>query len=144
MKKTVSVSSQKSNAGKKKYEGPRLVCYGTVAKLTRGGTGGGADGTGHGAHSKHCWIAEVIYGADTPRTQLVRAWLTECYDRREPWSLIVVPLYRRFGQRIAALLRRFPVFKNTFRPLFDLWVRRAHRDRTTALLAVIAAANASF
>src|SRR5579859_7781601 len=120
MKKTVSVSSQEREAGKKKYEGPRLVCYGTVAKLTRGGAGRGADFRGHGSHSKHCWIAEVIYGVDAPRTQLVRAWLTECYERREAWSLIVVPLYRRFGQRIAAFLQSFPVFKSAFRPLFDL------------------------
>lgn len=143
MKTTVSVSAQKREAGKKKYEGPRLVCYGTVAKLTRGGTGHGADTTGHGAHSKVCWIAEVIYGVDAPRTQLIRAWLTECYDRREAWSLIVLPLYRRFGKRIAAFLSSYPVFKNVIRPLFDLGVRRAHRDRTAALLALTPAANAS-
>lgn len=134
MKKIVSLSSQEREAGKKKYENPRLVCYGTVAKLTRGNAGGGADGTGH-PHTKHCWIAEVIYGVDAPRTQLVRAWLTECYERREPWSRIVVPLYSRFGQRIAAFLRSYPAFKGVFRPLFDLGVRRAHRDRTVALLA---------
>jgi len=142
MKKTVSLSSQESEAGKKKYEGPQLVCYGTVTKLTRGGGGHGADGSGH-PHTKACWIAEVIYGVDAPRTQLIRAWLTECYDRREPWSLVVVPLYRRFGQRVAAFLRSWPVFKNVFRPLFDLGVRRAHRDCAAALLATTAAANAS-
>jgi hypothetical protein len=134
MKKIVSLPSQESEAGKKKYEGPRLVCYGTVAKLTKG-TGHGARDTG-GGHTKHCWIAEVIYGVNAPRTQLIRAWLTECYERREPWSLVVVPLYRQFGQRIAAFLRSWPVFKNVFRPLFDLGVRRAHRDRAAALFAM--------
>jgi len=107
-----------------------------------GGSGHGTDGGAPG-HSKHCLIAEVIHGVDTPRTQLVRARLTECYERREPWSLVVVPLYRRFGQRIAAFLRSWPVFKNVFRPLFDLGVRRARRDRAAALFAMRAIANSS-
>jgi hypothetical protein len=135
MKKTVSLSSQESEAGKKKYEVPRLVSYGTVTNLTRGGGGHGADSTGH-PHTKACWIAEVLYGIDAPRTHLVRAWLTECYERREPWSLIVVPLYSRFGQPIASFLRSYPAFKSLFRPLFDLGVRRAHRDRVATLLTI--------
>ncbi len=84
----------------------------------------------------HCWIAEVMYGVDAPRTQLIRAWLAECYERREPWSLVVVPLYRRFGERIAGFLRSYPIFKGLFRPLFDLGVRRAHQDRAAALFAI--------
>lgn len=150
MKKTVSLSSQvlgqetgqESEAGKKKYENPRLVCYGTVTKLTKGGGHGHGD-TG-GNHTKTCWIAEVLYGVDAPRTQLIRVWLTECYERREPWSLIVVPLYSRFGERIAAFLRSYPAFKGLFRPVFDLGITMAHRDRTAALLAVPVAADTSF
>ena len=134
MEKVASLPSQGSEAGKKKYQGPQLVCYGSVAQLTRGGGGGGKDTDGF--HTKVCWIAEVIYGVDAPRTQMLRAWLTECYGRREPWSLVVVPLYSRFGERIAAFLRSYPAFKVLFRPLFDLGVRRAHRDRTAALLAI--------
>jgi hypothetical protein len=141
MKKVVRLPSRESEAGKKKYQGPQLVCYGNVAQLTRGGGGKAKDADG--LHTKVCWIAEVIYGVDAPRTQLVRAWLSECYERREPWSLVVVPLYRRFGQRIAAFLRNWPVFKTVFRPLFDLGVRRAHRDRAAALLAMVGAANAA-
>jgi hypothetical protein len=83
-----------------------------------------------------CWIAEVIYGVHDPRTQLVRAWLSECYERREPWSLVVVPLYRHFGQRIAVFLRNFPAFKSVFRPLFDLGVRCAQRERAAVLVAM--------
>jgi hypothetical protein len=141
MKKVVSLPSRGNEAGKKKYQCPQLVCYGNVVQLTRGGGGNGLDSDGQ--HTKHCWIAEVIYGVDAPRTQLVRAWLSECYERREPWSLVVLPLYRRFGQRIAVFLRRCPVFKSAFRPLFDLGVRRAHRDRAAALLATVGAANAA-
>jgi len=134
MEKLVSLPSPGSEAGKKKYLSPELVSYGNVAQLTRGG--GGTLGDGHSTHTRACWIAEALYGVDAPRTQLVRAWLTECYERREPWSLIVVPLYRQFGQRIAAFLRSWPVFKNVFRPLFDLGVRQAHRDRAAALFAM--------
>jgi hypothetical protein len=143
MKKQVNVPSQKSEAAKKKYQGPQLVCYGTVAQVTRGAHGRGSDTGSFGAKTKMCWIAEAVYGVDAPRTQLVRAWLTECYERRESWSLVVVPLYRRFGQLIAAFLRSYPVFKSLFRPLFDLGVRRAHRDRATALLALTAVGKVS-
>jgi hypothetical protein len=140
MEKLVSLPSPGSEAAKKEYRSPRLVCYGNVAQLTRGG--GGVTGDGGGTHTKiACWIAEALYGIHAPRTQLVRAWLKECYERREPWSLIVVPLYRRFGQRIAAFLQSFPAFMTLFRPLFDLGVKRAHRDRATALLAGVGASN---
>jgi hypothetical protein len=143
MKNVVSLPSRRGEAGKKRYQGPQLVCYGNVAQLTRGGGGGGSDGGPHGPHTKVCWIAEVIYGVDAPRTQLVRAWLRECYERREPWSLVMVPLYRRFGQRIAVFLRSRPAFKGVFRSLFDLGVTRALRDRAAVLLAMVGAANAA-
>jgi hypothetical protein len=140
MKKQLGPCVRETQSGKLKYEAPRLICYGDVATVTRG--------SGKGAHDMHgtsknagCWIAEALYGIDAPRTQLVRAWLTECYERREPWSLVVVPLYCRFGQRVAAFLRSWPVFKNVFLPLFDLGVRRAHRDQASTLLAMTAAAN---
>jgi|SRR5579862_2200262 len=141
MTKQINLPSQESDASKKKYQAPRLKAYGNVVQLTRGGGGNGSDGTGH-PHTKLCWIAEVIYGVDAPRTHLMRAWLTECYERREPWSLVVVPIYRRFGQSIAAFLRSYPVFKNVFRPLFDLGVRRAHRN-CAALLAASRVVDAS-
>jgi hypothetical protein len=134
MEKVVKLPSRESQSGKKEYQSPRLVCYGSVAQLTRGG--GGTLGDGMNTHTRVCWIAEALYGVDAPRTQLVRSWLNECYEKRALWSLVVVPLYRRFGQRTALFLHSVPVFKNLFRPLFDLGVRRAHRDRAMTLLAV--------
>lgn len=128
MKKAASLPGKQSQPGKKKYETPQMVCYGTVAKLTAGSTGGGSDGPTH-PHTKMCWIAEVIYGVDAPPTHLIRAWLTDCYERREPWSLMVVPIYRRFGERVAGFLRTYPAFNCVFRPLFDLGVTRALRER---------------
>jgi hypothetical protein len=140
MKKQCDSRVRQNQGGKRKYKAPRVICHGDVATVTRGSGTGRLDS--HSGASKNCWIAEVIYGVDAPRTQLVRAWLSECYERREPWSLVVVPLYRRFGQRIAAFLRSCPVFKSVLRPLFDQGVRRAHRDRAAALLAMVEAENA--
>jgi len=75
-----------------------------------------------------CWIAEVLYGIDAPRTKLVRAWLTESYERRDLIGRIVVPLYTRFGVTVAGLLRRRPVLQSVFRPLFYRAVKRAHQE----------------
>src|ERR1700757_356288 len=115
MKKQPDPCVRQTQSGKRKYKAPHLICYGDVATVTRG--------MGHGSHDSHgaskntgCWIAEALYGFDAPRTQIIRAWLTECYEGREPWSLLVVPLYRQFGQPIAAFLQSFPVFKIVFRP----------------------------
>jgi len=78
--------------------------------------------------TKHCWIAEVLYGIDAPRTRLVRAWLTESYERRDPMARILVPLYSRFGLAIADLLRNCSVLQLVFRPLFDRAAECAHRE----------------
>jgi hypothetical protein len=75
-----------------------------------------------------CWIAEVLYGIDAPRTRLVRAWLTKSYKRRDPVARIVVPLYRRFGVAVAGVLRNRPGLQPLFRPLFDRAVKSAHRE----------------
>jgi len=111
---------------RKSYSPPRLVYYGDVTKLTRGGGGNGNDGGG--AMSMVCWIAEVLYGIDAPRTRLVRAWLIESHKRRDLIGRLVVPLYRRFGVTVAGLLRRCPVLQSVFRPLFYRAVERAHRE----------------
>ena len=114
--------------GKKEYQRPQLVCYGDVALLTRGGKGEGFDAHGVGTHTMPCWVAEVLYGVDAPRTQLVRFWLMERYKRREHWALIVVPLYRRLGKRVATLAGRYSIVADVLRPLFDSAVRRSLRQ----------------
>ena len=94
-------------------------------------------GDGGGAMSMAmCWIAEVLYGVDAPRTRLVRSWLTESYERREPITRIVVPMYSRFGVSVAGLLREYPVLERIFRPLFDRAVKRAHWEYAWRLVQV--------
>ena len=59
----------------------------------------------------------------------------ECYERRTRWALIVVPLYRRLGRRVAAAARRYSIVADALRPLFDFAVRRSLRHYAAMLLA---------
>ena len=70
----------------------------------------------------------MLYGAETPRVLLVRAWLTETYQRRDPMALILVSLYSRFGVTVAARLRERSLLRRVFRALFDRVVKRAHQE----------------
>ena len=120
-------SIKPERSAKKAYCPPELSSYGAVTQITRGG--GGTTGDGGSTHTKlACWIAEALYGVDAPRTLLIRAWLTHCYNRQQTWALVVVPLYRRFGERVAAGVRSHAVLQRLFRPLFDRAVVCAHRD----------------
>ena len=119
---------------KKPYRTPALAFYGDVGQVTRTGNGSTADGGSPGM-SMTCWIAEALYGPDAPRTHLVRAWLKECYDRRDAWALIVVPLYRRFGERLAPVIRTHALLQRMFRPLFDCAVRKSHQENAARILS---------
>jgi hypothetical protein len=125
--KNADLQARKEPLSRKKYFTPRLTDYGNVTQVTRGGSGNMADGT-MGSRQGACWIAEVLFGIDSPRTRLVRAWLRESYERRDPVARMVVPLYYRFGVAIADLLRRRPALQPLFRPLFDRAVKCAHRE----------------
>lgn len=65
-----------------------------------------------------CWIAEELYGTDDIRTHLVRRWLTEEFSKSAVGALLV-SLYRKHGQRIARLVRRYRIVRGFFRPIFD-------------------------
>ena len=111
---------------KKPYRTPVLSLYGDVRQLTRGGNGTGVD-AGVGPMTMVCWIAEALYGYDAPRVFLVRAWLAQCFERGDWWSIVIVPLYRRFGKRVASGIRAYPILERLFRPAFDCAVRHAFR-----------------
>ncbi len=74
----------KSPATRKPYRRPHLVSYGHVKDVIQGGGGMMSDaaGTPPGGKSKGCWIAEVLYGVEDPRTLLLRAWLSAAYKKR--------------------------------------------------------------
>lgn len=123
------MDSKKKPAGqpkltKKAYRSPVLSVYGDVRRLTGGG--GGILGDSGGLMTRNCWIAEALYGVHAPRVVLVRAWLARCYERGDWWAGFVVPLYGRFGERIAAVVRFSPLMQGILRPVFDHAVRQAY------------------
>jgi hypothetical protein len=121
-----SPASQTESA-KKAYRSPELSVFGDVRRLTAGGGGAKNDGLGMPA-TKACWIAEALYGVHAPRVVLVRAWLARCYGRGDWWALVLVPLYVRFGERIAVALGNSSFARKFFRLIFDHAVGRASRE----------------
>lgn len=68
-----------------------------------------------------CWIAAEIYGGwEEPRTVIIRRWLLENYP--EHW---LMKLYRRYGERVAALVRKHRPIRWAFTLIFNELLRRA-------------------
>jgi hypothetical protein len=121
---------------RKPYAPPKLVSYGHVKDIIRGGGGMMSDaaGTPPGGNSKPCWIAETLYGVDDPRTLLLRAWLSVAYDeRRSGWPLIAA--YRRLGRTTAGWIRRGYLPRALFRRGFDAMLGKALDERARAIVA---------
>jgi len=123
------VAPARSNADsgqkkKEKYAPPRLVAYGKLQDLTRGGGRRGADVAG--PNTMMCWVAEAVYGRDDLRTHLLRAWLVGPYLQTR-LGAVVVAAYRTFGRPVAAIARRSAWVKGVLRPVLDGGVRRAQR-----------------
>jgi len=116
-----------SEKPKKPYTPPSVVSYGHVKDVVQGGGGKKSDaaGTPPGGNSKAtCWIAEVLYGVDDPRTLLLRAWTNRVYEQRETgWPLVA--LYRQFGERTAHLIARGYLPRWIFRVVFDAMLGHA-------------------
>lgn len=108
---------------KEPYSAPRLVKYGDLRQLTRGGRGRRRDAIGR---TRICWIAEVLYGADDPRTHILRIWLMDVYSRTALGS-IVVAAYGRIGRQLSTLARRSSLLRGILRPLFEAGLVRAHK-----------------
>ena len=126
MKARENKLGHKAPEAKKPYSTPRLVKHGNLQKLTRGGRGRNNDAGGSGAHTKICWIAEVLYGAADPRTHVLRMWLVDVYSKTAIGS-IVVALYKQFGRELAPLVRRSSLLRRLVRPVFEAGLVRAHR-----------------
>ena len=99
---------------RKPYASPRLVSYGHVKDIVQGNAGDKPDsGT-----TMMCRVAEALYGADDPRTLLIRGWLTAIHaERRRGWRLVA--LYRRWGGAMSALIRMGCLPRRTILRLFD-------------------------
>ncbi len=120
-------AEEKLPIARKPYTSPRLVIYGDLHQLTKAKPGRASEGAGLTHRTPPCWIAEVLYGAEDPRTHLLRSWLTQVYIRTLAGSF-VVQLYVACGRQIARLAKRSSWLRGFLRPLFDAAVARALRD----------------
>ena len=110
------------------YEKPRLVSYGDLRTITRGGGGTMADGA---AATMMCWVAEVLYGETDPRTQLLRCWLANIYSESLVGN-VLVRLYRAFGRPVARMAERSAGLRTILHRVFDAGLQRAQRHYMTA------------
>jgi len=116
-------SRAETRPARKDYSPPRLVRYGLVRDIVKGGAGHGTDG-GSAGKSKMCWIAEALYGVEAPQTLLVRAWLRQASSEHRGWRLFS-HIYTLVGQQTAALIRAGYLPKATFLPLFNSLTAKA-------------------
>jgi hypothetical protein len=125
---TTAPGSQPPAGKRKPYAAPRLISYGHVKDIVQGSTGNKADAGTTKQSGAPCWIADVLYGVDDPRTLVLRAWLTDIRARKDrgwPW----VAMYIAVGRQVAALTRRATALRFVLRPLFDALAVQAFDNR---------------
>lgn len=76
------------------------------------------------ARLKSCWIAEVIYGSDDPRTHLLRWYLNGPFTESHGGAAVMA-VYRAIGRPVAWLARRSRLIRAALTPLFESALRRA-------------------
>lgn len=70
-----------------------------------------------------CWIADAIYGVDSPEASLARYWIS--FGWQGPVATIARCGYAMVGRPVAALAKRSSCVRRWLRPVFDIAVRRA-------------------
>jgi hypothetical protein len=89
------------------------------------GAVGAIGGAATGAEIMHCWVAAELWGGwDDPRVAKVRTWIFGEFSRTRPGAA-VARIYARHGERTAAAIRRWPILRRVFLPLFNLALRKA-------------------
>lgn len=122
---------------KKPYTRPSLICYGKFKDLVQGVNGTKSDGAGQPRSRSGCWIAEVLYGIDDPRTHLVRAWLRRAAARRFGWRVFAA-VYAAVGQQAAPLIARSRILRACVAPIFSNLVARASREAPATVRTALA------
>jgi hypothetical protein len=79
---------------------------------------GAATSIGSAAIGKYCWIAEELYGVGSWEVGAIRKWLALKADASNIWR-VVVALYSRFGERVAARVRRNDKLRFVLLRVFD-------------------------
>jgi hypothetical protein len=84
----------------------------------------GAGGGGGGG----CWVAAEIFGGwHEPRTVAVRQWLNTEF-RKSLLGDLVMRFYLKFGERIAAKVRKYSILRRVLTPLFEAALRKANGE----------------
>jgi hypothetical protein len=110
-----------ANTRRKPYAPPKLVSYGHVKDVVQGSQGGMSDDP---STTKMCRVAEALYGADDPRTLLLRGWFVAVHaQKRHGWRLVA--MYRRCGPTVAGLLQTARLPRRPFLLLFDFLAGQA-------------------
>jgi hypothetical protein len=108
---------------------PVPTALGTV--LGTVGTLAGAAGQAfQGAGTKAiCWVAaEIFDGWDDPRTSVVRGWLLGDFSRLRIGRAIT-DLYRKYGEELAAAIRKYRPLRWIFTPILHLALRAARKGK---------------
>lgn len=81
----------------------------TLDQILIAGAGGAA---AFGLSAAFCWVAEELYGRYDPRPSMIRVYLIHRGG-------LLARLYRRYGQKWAAYVRRYPYIRRLARAIFD-------------------------
>jgi hypothetical protein len=128
-----------ANADLSTASGSNDSLYGTAEQqvaspwaTAAGAIGGVAGGVGsivgaNGSSGKGCWVAaELFDGWDDPRTIIVRSYLFGPFAETFLGKHICA-LYLKFGERLAEGIRKHPVLRAVFLPIFNLALRQARK-----------------
>lgn len=93
-----------------------------------GAVGGAATGAIIKNSGLGCWVAAELYGGWlNPRTILVRKWIFGDFCRTASGQFLS-NVYLRHGEKTARAIRRFPVLRLVFLPIFNLALWRAKKS----------------
>lgn len=86
------------------------------------GGGGGGGGNPFSGDPSICWVAEALYGEGDLRVQEIRNFLLN--QTSAPYKAFV-KLYKRFGERLAKVVKRSKVLQAILLPLFNNFLQKA-------------------
>jgi len=87
-----------------------------------------AGGYGQGL-AKGCWVAAELYGGwNEPRAVAVRTWMFHVLHKKW-WGWPLVELYVRVGERLANGIRKYPILRRVFLPIFNQALKAARNGR---------------
>lgn len=89
-----------------------------LLKSLNPGSGGGLPGGFDPGSIGFCWIAEELYGVDSPKAHAIRGWLKNEYSRT-PVGEIFVDWYKDSGERMAEKIKQDAELREHFKSLFD-------------------------